>query len=275
MTGRIHFVLSADGTRIALETSGRGPNLLIVHGTGTIRATWAPLFAAHFTTVAMERRGRGDSGDSPQYDIERETEDVLAAIESLDTPVVLFGHSFGGLCALEAAAAGADVAALILYEPAIHEEVATREIERLEAFIATGDAEAAVRAHYAAAGMSNAEIEAIAASPGWQARVAAAATIPRELRAISAHQFSGDRAADVDMPALLLLGGESPAPVANAVATLGKALPNARTVVMPGQAHVAMYTAPEMLADSVFSFWRDVAAAQSGAAPRPPASSPA
>jgi alpha-beta hydrolase superfamily lysophospholipase len=95
-------VTSADGTLIAYEQGGKGPPLVLVHGTTANRTRWASVrarFEAHFTVTAMDRRGCGDSGDNPDYAIEREFEDVVAVVNALGAPVLLFGHSYGALCA--------------------------------------------------------------------------------------------------------------------------------------------------------------------------------
>ena len=112
---------SADGTQIAFEQWGTGPPLLLVHGMTGNRSNFGlirPGLQDCFTVVAMDRRGRGDSGDSAGYAIEREIEDVDAVIHALDAPVLLFGHSFGALCALGTAMHSNRLSGLILYEPA-------------------------------------------------------------------------------------------------------------------------------------------------------------
>ena len=113
-------ITSADNTPIAFERSGRGPPLVLVHGTTADHTRWAPVLPTleeHFTVYAIDRRGRGESGDTPEYDLEREFEDVTAVVESIDEPVVLLGHSYGALCSLEAALRTDNLRRLILYEP--------------------------------------------------------------------------------------------------------------------------------------------------------------
>ncbi len=88
---------STDGTRIAYERIGDGPPLVMVHGTGIDHTYWdllTPELARDFTIYAMDRRGRGQSGDTPTYAIQREFEDVAALVESVSGPVALFGHSY-------------------------------------------------------------------------------------------------------------------------------------------------------------------------------------
>jgi pimeloyl-ACP methyl ester carboxylesterase len=128
--GHRHEVISADGTRIGLLTAGAGPSLLLVHGGMGCIESWQPLWGtltSQWRVTAMDRRGRGTSGDTASYQLDREFEDVAAAVASLaaDGPVDVFGHSFGATCALGAAAGTATGTAtgaaplrrLALYEP--------------------------------------------------------------------------------------------------------------------------------------------------------------
>ncbi|MCI0430660.1 MAG: alpha/beta hydrolase [Rhodospirillales bacterium] len=259
-------VASADGTLIAYEQGGTGPNLVLVHGNVASRARWAsirPRFEEHFTVTAMDRRGRGESGDGPAYSIEREFEDVAAVVDALDAPVLLFGHSYGALCALGAAMQAKKLAGLILYEPAIYAEgesgVAAEQLDRMEALLAAGDREGVVRVLFAEVlGSPPHEIAALMSSPAWPGRVAAAHTLPRELRAEEAYRLPADRIGKLSIPVLLLLGGDSVAFFGKVAAELAKALPTARTVVMPGQQHIAMDTGPDLVVDAVLAFWRDI-----------------
>jgi pimeloyl-ACP methyl ester carboxylesterase len=111
---------SADGTAIAYEQGGAGPHLVLVHGTTANRTRFAsirPRLQQHFTVTTMDRRGCGDSGDSPDYAIDREFADVVAVVNAVGAPAVLFGHSYGALCALGGAMRTDKLAGLILYEP--------------------------------------------------------------------------------------------------------------------------------------------------------------
>ena len=99
-------VTSKDGTPLAYWRCGEGPPLVLVHGTAADHSRWGPVlpaFEERFTVYAVDRRGRGGSGDSDEYAVEREFEDVAAVVDSLGEPVNLLGHSYGALCALEAA----------------------------------------------------------------------------------------------------------------------------------------------------------------------------
>src|SRR5438046_10662271 len=110
-------VKSKDGTAIAFERTGQGPPMLLVHGGTADHTRWAPLLPKlnqHFTVCAVDRRGRGGSGDAPSYAHAREFEDLAAVIDSLGAPVTVLGHSFGDLCALEALLLTRNVARLTL-----------------------------------------------------------------------------------------------------------------------------------------------------------------
>src|SRR2546421_7830012 len=99
-------VISKDGTPIAFDQSGQGPALILVAGALTTRAAWPPLaarLAPHFSVFAYDRRGRGESGDSAPYAVEREVEDIDALITEAGGSAFVFGHSSGAALALEAA----------------------------------------------------------------------------------------------------------------------------------------------------------------------------
>ena len=113
-------ILSKDGTPLAYQRSGAGSPLVLVHGTLSSHGGWAPILPAlekQFSVYAIDRRGRGESGDASSYAIEREFEDVAAVVNSIGDGVNLLGHSFGGLCALEAALLTPHVRSLVVYEP--------------------------------------------------------------------------------------------------------------------------------------------------------------
>src|SRR5262245_34089346 len=118
----VEYATSDDGTRIAYERSGSGPPLVLVHGTSVERFSFRflePLLRDRFTLCAVDRRGRGESGDpAGRYAIEHEFADVAAVVASLAEPADLFGHSFGATVAMGAAPIATNLRRLILYEPA-------------------------------------------------------------------------------------------------------------------------------------------------------------
>jgi pimeloyl-ACP methyl ester carboxylesterase len=139
---------SRDGTLIAVECAGAGPNLVIVHGGTGDRNRWKPLFpffASHFTVCAMDRRGRGASGDSADYSLQRAAEDVAAVVRSRPGRVFVLGHSIGGVCALEAAFLTDKISKLVLYEPPLRDRNHGAIATKMENMIRVGESEQAPR----------------------------------------------------------------------------------------------------------------------------------
>src|SRR3954451_8172474 len=114
-------VRSKDGTAIAFERVGGGSPIILVLGAFNDHATGAPLAAAlrdRFSVLTYDRRGRGDSGDTPPYAVEREVEDIEALVTEAGGTAFLFGHSSGAILALEAARLLApSITKLAVYEP--------------------------------------------------------------------------------------------------------------------------------------------------------------
>lgn len=264
-------VASADGTAICYRTSGDGPPLVLVHGGTADHTRWRPLLPylePHATVHAMDRRGRGASGDGPVYQLAREFEDVAAVVDAVaaasGSTVDVYGHSFGGLCAFGAATLTSSIRRLVLYEgwPLVDPAVVALPSgveERLDALLAAGSREAALETIMREVVMvPEDELSAIRAQPSWQARIAAVHTIPREVRTCfsSAAAFDAEQAAMITVPTLLLTGEDSPDPAAADVDTVAGALPDARIVVLEGQQHLADVLAPEVFAEHVLGFLR-------------------
>lgn len=254
-------IRSKDGTEIAYWRSGSGPPLVLIHGTTADHTRWSPVSPAleqNFTLYAIDRRGRGQSGDTVPYAIEREFEDVAAVIDSIPGPVNLVGHSYGAICSLEAALLTKNIAKLVLYEPPIPAGV---EIyppgvsRRIQALVEKDDRDGALTTFFREiVRMPDQELAMLRSLPVWQARVAAAHTLPRELLADEHYRFAPARFAELNLPTLLLLGGKSPSFFGKAIELVQAALPDSRVVVMPGQEHAAMNTAPELFTAEVVKF---------------------
>ena len=262
-------VQSVDGTRIAVYISGEGRPLVVVHGTTSDHTTWRlvlPFLEPHVEVHVVDRRGRGHSGDSEDYDLGKECEDVAAVVEAAaaasGSPVDLLGHSYGGNIAFRTAARTANIHKLVLYEgwPApnvAHRLVRPSLLARLEMLLADDRPEEMLVTFYRdIVLMSDEELTTLQASPTWPARVAAAGTVPRELRAFGEHAFDPATAARIDVPVLLLVGENSPDEIKADPEIVAAALPDARVRVLAGQAHLAHLTAPEIFADEVWSFLR-------------------
>ena len=252
---------SKDGTSIACHKTGTGAPLVLVHGTTADHTRWAPVLPAlseRFTVYACDRRGRGASGDEPPYAIEREFEDVAAVVDGIGGPVDLIGHSYGALCALEAAVLTRNIRRLVLYEPPIPVgRPITPEgvIDRLQSLLDAGDNDGVVATFMREVPrVPPDQLERMRSLPAWRARVEAAGTIPRELRANDRYTFTPERFKGLKVPVLLLLGGDSPPFFRAALERLQGTIPGARIVVLPGQQHVAIDTAPAMFAREVIDF---------------------
>lgn len=254
-------IVSTDGTQIAAWRSGDGPPLVLVHGTGSSHTTFrlvTPLLDSHVTVYAMDRRGRGGSGDAETYAIAREFEDVAAVVESIGGPVNLLGHSFGALCAAEAALETSNIRTLVLYEGGPKPPIALVSpdvIQRMEASLRNCDREG-VLVTFLAEGikMPPAEIDFMRSQPVWAERLGDCHTLPRELTALNAYGSVFARFKNLDIPTLLILGGDSPASRHQAAAAWNQLLPRSEVVVLPGQQHVATATAPELFASEVIRF---------------------
>ena len=250
---------------LAYHQSGEGPPLLLVHGTGASSARWLPILpslAEQFSVYALDRRGRGDSDDSPHYSLQREVEDVASLVDAVREPVFLLGHSFGAICALEATLLTPHVHKLILYEPPIPiEDNPTHRnglIDQLEALLTIGDREGVLTTFILEVlHMPPQDFEAYRASATWRARVAAAHTLPRELRAQERYHFVPERFKNVMIPTLLLMGENSPARFKTATQLVQASLPISRIVILPGQGHVAMDTAPDLFLREITMFLKE------------------
>ncbi len=257
-------LLSKDGTSIAYARSGSGTPLILVHGAGADHTRWAPVLPQLeqlFTVYAVDRRGRGQSGDAKHYSVEREFEDLVAVVETAGESVDLLGHSYGGLCALGAAMQTTRLRRLILYEPPIPVSGAPRHpsefLTRLQALIAADNRdEAVVTFAHEVAGASDADIEQMRALPvAWAGRLAAIHTVLRELQ-VTAGAYHVDLASvrTLTTPTLLLQGSDSALHLHEGTTTLRATLPNASVAILSGQQHLAMNNAPELFAAEVIRF---------------------
>ena len=258
---------SADGTPIAFTRAGHGPPLILIDGALCHRGAGpnrglAKRLAQDFTVLTYDRRGRAESGDTAPYAVEREVEDIAAVVETVGAPVHLYGISSGGMLALEAAARlASDVAKLVLYEiPFVVDEsrppVGAEVAARLDALVAAGRRGGAVKLFMReVVRLPSPLVGAMPAFPGWRANKAVAHTLAYDL-AVMADTQRGEplparRWAFVDVPALVLCGGRSPAWVRNGAVQLANVLPNARHATLAGQTHQVR---PDALAPAVTEF---------------------
>lgn len=273
------MIASRDGTEIAVFAGGTAASgtrpLVLVHGTTadhlTFRVT-GPILGRRRRLYAIDRRGRGASGDAPHadaphtYAIEREFEDLAAVIEALAADageaVDVLGHSFGGRCALGAALRTRSIRRIVCYEGAPPHDTGpgsayepTWLLPALEEDLGHGDLEALlVRFMRTVVGLDDAGLARFRADPVWPLRVAAAPTILRELAASNDPAAGLDALAGVTAPVLQVLGSASPPAFGRNTAALDARLADGRVVVIDGAAHAAHHTHPGAFTAAVEAF---------------------
>lgn len=265
---------SADGTPIAIFSSGSGPPLVLVHGATADHTTWrncGPLLAREFTIHAVDRRGRGASGDGRgEYAIEHEYDDLVAVTERLAEAtgrrVDVVGHSYGGRCGLGAALRTGTIRRLVVYEGAPSPAGASGDdggqgyqptgVEsRIEALLAAGDRDAALETFMAEiVRMPPAELAAFRADPIWPLRAAAVHTTLRELRGEASPAASLQALGGVEQPVLQILGGSSAPPFRLATEALDARLTDGLVVTIPGARHAAHHTHVDAFTTAIRAF---------------------
>jgi pimeloyl-ACP methyl ester carboxylesterase len=256
---------SADGTSIAFEKMGSGPPLLLIGGAfcdHRARAAGKPLAAellASHTVYCFDRRGRGDSSDTPPYAVARELEDVAALLAVAGGRAHVYGHSSGAVLALEAAAAGLAIDKLALYEPpvvleelrALPEASLAAELERL---VRVGErGEACELFLTRAVLMPQPVVAQMKAAPVWRNLQVLAHTLAYDARITSDALELLRRATRVKTQALLIDGAKSAPWMRGGVERLAHALPNARYVTLADQDHDV---SAKVLAPLLLDFFR-------------------
>ena len=254
-------VVSEDGTPIAYERSGTGSPLLLVHGTTTDHALWdavKELLGARHTVYALDRRGRLESGDADTWSFEREIADIDAVLGEIPGRATLLGHSFGAICALEAALRGASIERLVLYEPPVSPQplpIPRESLDHLDDALQAGHPEEVVTSFFRdIERVPEGELEGLRQSPSWERRVDAAGTVPRELRSALDYRLDAAKLRTLQVPTLLLLGGDSPPFLSAGTRAIAEALPNATVQTLDGQKHSAMVSNPQLFANAVLGF---------------------
>lgn len=248
-------VTSKDGTAIAYDQSGAGPALVLVGGgldDGTENEPLAAELAADFTVCNYARRGRGLSGDTSPYAVAREVEDLEALIADAGGRAHVYGVSSGGALALEAAAAGAPIARLAVYE--VPYNLAgdwprrwTEYTEQVAAVLAEGRRDEALALFMRVTGSPDDEIAEVRRSPYWPAMEALAHTLPYDAACLGTGRPPLDRFASIAQPTLVATGGQAARPDARewvraldpAADALAATVPHAQRHTFPDQGHVA------------------------------------
>ncbi len=262
----VEKVRSSDGTEIAYDRLGSGPALVLVGAAWNDRMSAGPLaqlLADEFSVYTYDRRGRGDSGDTAPYAVEREIEDLTAVIEAAGGVAYAFGVSSGAALALEATAAGAPVSRLAMYEPPYvvddsRPPIPDDYVEHLDQLASEGRRNEILRYFMTVAvGMPAEMADQMAESPMAKAMEPLAHTVAYDGRVMLRGAMSGDPlptryTRTVTVPALVMDGGASPAWMRNAALALVGILPDVQYRTLAGQDHAAP---PDVLAPELEDFF--------------------
>lgn len=244
-------VTSADGTTIGYDRQGDGPPVILVDGALCYRASGpmaavAALLAGSFTVYTYDRRGRGGSGDTPPYAVQREVEDIAALLREAGGAAGVFGISSGAVLALDAAARLRGITRLAVYEApfVVDGTHPARPVDlpaRMEALVAAGRRTAAVQLFLRTVGVPAVFVRLMRLLPVWSRLTAVAHTLPYDFRVLgdtgSGRPLPRDRW-PVEVPVLSLAGGKSPQYMRNGMQALADLLPAAESRTLPGQTHM-------------------------------------
>ncbi len=236
---------SKDGTTIAFDRLGDGPPVVLVTGGSVDRSSNAPLAAAlaeRLSVYNYDRRGRGDSGDTPPYAVDREVEDIDAVIAAAGGTACLYGTSSGAALALEAAARGLPVRKLALWEPPYILDPTMRppsdQVERYNEFVSQGRRGDAVEYFMTKVVRLPGEFVGQARTqPWWAAQEALAHTLAYDATIMGDYSLPTDRIASVDVPTLVIAGGADMPWMPETARALADALPNGQARMLEGQGH--------------------------------------
>ncbi len=241
----MHTVTSKDGTTIAFDRLGAGPPVVLVCGGSTDRMANADLashLATDFTVYNFDRRGRGDSGDTPPYAVQREVEDIAAMIQTAGGSAHLYGTSSGGALALDAAARGLPVAKLALWEPPyivpgrprppadtarVYTELvdAGRRGDAVEYFMST------------VVGLPPEFVAGARQAPFWKSQEALAHTLAYDATIMGDYSLPTQQAQSVTVPTIIVDGSASFDIMAETAKALAELIPHAQRRTLDGQPH--------------------------------------
>jgi pimeloyl-ACP methyl ester carboxylesterase len=263
------FVTSSDGTKIAFNKIGSGSPLVLVDGalcsrTNGPNPALAALLQQHFTVYTYDRRGRGESGDTSIYHVDREIEDIAAIIDEAGGSAYVYGISSGAALALEAANRLSSIKKLALYEAPFVVDGSRKPVphdymSEMEMLLASDRRGAAVKLFMRkGVGVPAPFVAIMPLMPAWTKLKQVAHTLPYDTVLTIDHQrglkSSLDRWANVTVPTLVVVGGKSPAWMRNSMQALADTLPNARHQILQGQTHIVK---PTVLAPALLRYFMD------------------
>jgi pimeloyl-ACP methyl ester carboxylesterase len=243
---------SKDGTVIAYERTGSGPAVILVdgalcyRGSGPARPLAAAL-AGHFTVYTYDRRGRGESGNTLPYAVDREVEDLAAVLEAAGGTAHLYGISSGAALSLEAANVLSGFVSLALYEfpTAVDSSGPVRPadyIPTMDALIAADKRGATLKMFMRTVGVPTPVLLVMQLLPVWSKLKRVAHTLPYDMRVLgdtgSGRPLPTDRWTSATLPTLAMDGGKSPQSMRDGMRQLADILPDSDYRTLPGQTHM-------------------------------------
>jgi pimeloyl-ACP methyl ester carboxylesterase len=255
---------SPDGTTIAYDQQGEGPALILVDGALTVHSSGsgelARLLAPGFTVYGFDRRGRGGSGDTLPYAVDREIDDIEALIDRAGGPAFLYGHSSGGPLAMQAAIRlGGKVSKIALYEPPYNNDPDAQEswsqyLRELRQALAEDRPGDAVALFMRFVGTPAEQVDGMRHAPFWPGMEAVGPTLAYDHAAIMGEPWSvpAELAARVSVPALVLAGDASLPFMPGTARALSQAIPHGQMRILAGQTHNVN---PDVLAPVLAEFF--------------------
>ena len=252
--------VSKDGTSIAYKRSGDGPPLVLVGGPTATHQSEGPLAAelvSGHTVHVHDRRGRGKSGDTAPYAVDREIEDLAAVIEAAGGEADVYGVSSGGALALEAAASGLPINRVAVYEVPYSTDPSTKAAAEkysaeLAARLAADDNGGAVEAFLRHVGLPEDSVAEIRRAPFWRALKGIAPTLAYDDAVLGGGEVPVARLAQIQQPVLVVCGGAGPQWFRDTGQAVAQAIPNGRYETLEGQDH---QVAPDVLAPVLREFF--------------------
>jgi len=261
----MNTLTSHDGTTIAYDKRGDGPATILVDGALTVHSSGsgselAELLSPFFTVFGFDRRGRGASGDTLPYAVDREIDDIEALIDRAGGSPFLYGHSSGGPLAMRAAIRlGTKVSKVAMYEPPYNNDPGAQEswsryLTQLREALAEGRRGDAVALFMRFVGTPAEQVDGMRSEPFWPGIEAVAPTLAYDHAAILGEPWSVPTglAARLSVPVLVMAGDAGLAFMPDAARVLSQAIPQGQLRTLEGQTHVVD---PAVLAPVLVEFF--------------------
>jgi pimeloyl-ACP methyl ester carboxylesterase len=249
---------SGDGTELSVRQTGDGDPLVLVHGSldgiGAFSLVELRLAEDH-TVWVYDRRGRGGSGDSAEYTLDREVDDLSAVITATGGVPHVVAHSYGAVIALQTGLHGIPMRSLVVYEPPINgQTIDPQQIADIQLAVDEGRVDDAIRDMATRlAGITDDELAiAMKIPPIKKSLREGAQVVGREIEAIRGCDWSALPFADV--PTLILRGERSDAAVYPSNDQTSRIASRAEITTLTGQGHLGHVFAPSAFTTTVLEF---------------------